>query len=258
MFESLLKHQQHLEQAVADDDFSRFAKTARGGLDSQSAVLEAGEQLNEIVRLLSGGEGVTTSMEMLANVANNKRFSTVYKAVRDPKFWKAAQPYVNLNKPVAAAITNLSGDSVCLSDAVYLVMTAGKSMHAATCSQYCELFSSEHQVAALKHLWDKRSDHLTGFAHLSHLLDPRRRYRKFVQSERLIVGSVQEKDYGNTAFLVSAGMCLRNMADVIFTDLLPTVLERKQKMRDFSLIEVKQAILSGALKAFIGVHEKRH
>jgi hypothetical protein len=56
MFESLVKHQKHLEQAVVDDDVSRLAKTARGELDSQSAVFDAEEQLNQIVRLLSGGK----------------------------------------------------------------------------------------------------------------------------------------------------------------------------------------------------------
>jgi hypothetical protein len=41
-----------------------------------------------------------------------------YKSVVNPRFWKAAEQYVALNSPVAAAIISLSSDSACLSDAV--------------------------------------------------------------------------------------------------------------------------------------------
>jgi hypothetical protein len=78
-----------------------------------------------------------------------------------------------------------------------------------------------------------------------------------VQSARLIVGSNEENNCRNTAFLTSADMCLRNTADIVLPGTHPSVLEHKQKLREFSLIQVKHGILSGALKALIGVHEKK-
>jgi hypothetical protein len=256
MFQSLLKHRKHLEQAIAQSEFARLAKSARSGLDSVEDELEADEHIDEMATLLAGEE-VSTSNDMPIDVANNRRYARVYKIVRDASFWKGAQQYVDLNEPVASAITSLSGDSVCLSDAVYLVMTAGKSIGSATFSQFSSLFDSEHQVAELKDKWNVRANHLTGFAHLALLLDPRPHFRDFVKGEKIIIGSHEGKDYGNTAFLNSADECLRGMADMVLADSHKTVRDRSSQAPYMSLLDSKQALLSGALKAFIGMHEKK-
>jgi hypothetical protein len=108
-------------------------------------------------------------------------------------FWKAAQQYVNLNTELAAAITVLSGDSACLSDAVLLTMQISKTVNDASLSDYCHLFDSEHQITELKRLWQLRTKRVSSFAHLSLLLDPRSKHKHFAQNEPLIVGDVKQK-----------------------------------------------------------------
>jgi hypothetical protein len=256
MFQSLLKHRPHLEQAIKHTEFARLAKSARSGLDSVEDELEADEHIEEMATLLAGEE-VSTSHDMPSDIANNRRYARVYNIVQDASFWKGAQQYVDLNKPVASAITTLSGDSVCLSDAVYLVMTAGKLIGSATFSQFSSLFDLEHHVSELKDMWHLRANHFTGFAHLALLLDPRPQYREFVKGEKLIIGSHEGKDYGNTAFLNSADKSLRGIADMVLADSHKTVRERSSQAPNMSLLDIKHALLSGALRAFIGVHEKK-
>ena len=155
----------------------------------------------------------------------------------------------------------LSSDSACLSDAVYLVMSAGTAIHSAELKDFDQLFDSElmleHQLAEFncKRLWEGRADHLTGFSHLALLLDPRRKYRDFVQGEVQIIG--EGKNVGNTPFLSSADTCLRGMADIVLPDNHKTVVERSKGSPELSLTEVKQALLTGALKAFVGAHKKK-
>jgi hypothetical protein len=164
---------------------------------------------------------------------------------------------VSLNEPVAEAISTLSGDSVCLSDAALLVMSAGRKVHDVTLAAYKDLFDSSHQIAELQRLWDKRADHLTGLAHLSLLLDPRPEHREFVLNEPSIMGTDHEKNWGNTAVIRSADECLRSMADVVLSDDDKIVVERSKTSHELSLAKVKQALLSGALKAYLGVHASK-
>lgn len=86
-------------------------------------------------------------------------------------------------------------------------------------------------------------------------MDPRPRYRAFVKSNPLIVGSVESKNVGNTDFITSADTALRDMADLILPDNHHVVVQRRKKSGgELSLLSCKQAILSGALIAFLGVH----
>jgi hypothetical protein len=178
--------------------------------------------------------------------------------LHDPKFWEGAQQYIKLNEPVAAAITTLSGDSACLSDAVFLMVNTGKHINGASLELYGHLFQSEHQVADLQRLWNERAKRLSGFSNLALLLDPRPRYRAFVISDPLITGSVEAKNRGNTDFLTFADTALRDMADLILPDNHHIVVERKKKSGgELYLRSCEQAVLSGALKAFIGVHANK-
>jgi hypothetical protein len=112
MFEILLKHQKHLEQTVADDDFSPLAKQHNVDWKVNQRCLRLKDNRPRLFTCCQVGKGSPHPWRYMPMWQTT---STVYKTVRDPKFWKAAQQYVNLNKPIAAVITNLSGDSVCLS-----------------------------------------------------------------------------------------------------------------------------------------------
>ncbi len=256
MFQSLLKHQSTLEQAVQTAEFDRLAKSSRSGLDSKKAELEVDSQINDLADLL---EGLPPRIQpdMPPGVASNNKYSTVFLSVLDNRFWRAVAQYIRLNEPVAEAISILSGDSVCLSDATLLVMRAGRTVHDVTLATFKDLFESSHQIAELQRLWDKRADHLTGLAHLSLLLDPRADHRNFVSNEPLIMGSEQDRNWGNTAFIRSADQSLRSMADVVLSDSHKIVVERAKVSRQLSLVKVKEALLSGALKAYLGVHASK-
>jgi hypothetical protein len=254
MFQSLLKHRSALLQAVKDAEFVRLARSARAGLDNATEEILVDQQVQDLADLLAGDEPIAR-VTIPDGISGNKKFSAVYQALHDPKFWDGAQQYISLNEPVAAAIATLSGDSACLSDAVFLTVNTGKHINDASLADYSRLFDSEHQVADLQRLWNERAKRLSGFSHLALLLDPRPRYRAFVTSDPLIVGSVESKNVGNTDFLGSADTALRDMADLILPDNHQVVIERKKKNGgDLSLLSCKQAILSGALKAFVGVH----
>jgi hypothetical protein len=73
-------------------------------------------------------------------------------------------------------------------------------------------------------------------------------------NEPMILGTAEEKNFGNTAFIQSADACIRQMASVALPDSHKTLVEVQKKNPAMSVVETKQAILSGALKAFIGVH----
>jgi hypothetical protein len=256
MLSSLLKHRRSLEQAIKHDEFTRLARSARSGLDSAAQEVEADEQIKDLTAALAGEEA-RASPQVPEGVARNPRYAAVYQCISDESFWTAARAYVKLNEPVASTIATISGDSVCLSDAVYLVMVASKIINAVTYNDMSSVFDSQYQVEELKRLWAKRADHMTGFSHLALLLDPRPQFREFVKRETLIVGDTETKNVGNTEFLSSADSCLREMADIVLHDTHKTVVERSKKMPTVALVDVKQALLTGALRAFIGVHQSK-
>jgi hypothetical protein len=81
-------------------------------------------------------------------------------------------------------------------------MQISKTVNDASLSDYCHLFDSEHQIAELKRLWELRTKHVSSFAHVSLLLDPRSKHRHFAQNEPLIVGDVDQKTWGILSFCV--------------------------------------------------------
>jgi hypothetical protein len=78
-----------------------------------------------------------------------------------------------------------------------------------------------------------------------------------VSNEPLIMGSEQDRNWGNTAIIRSADECLRSMADVVLSDSHKIVVERSKVSRELSLVKVKEALLSSALKAYLGVHASK-
>jgi hypothetical protein len=255
MLSSLIKHRSSLIKAVKDSEFDRLARAARSGMDSLAEEVEADQHLKDLTDALSGVTSSSTSVP--EGVSRNPKFATVYKSVEDPRFWKAAEQYVALNSPVAAAITSLSSDSACLSDAVLYTNKISAALDEIEFSPESRLFDSEHQVAELKRLWSERAEHVGSFAHLALLLDPRPVYRKFVQSEVAIVGSAEGRNIGNIPFIASADSALRQMADFVLPDQHKTVQQRHAKNKSLSLVDVKAALLSGPLRAFVGVHETK-
>jgi hypothetical protein len=103
MLSSLIKHRSSLIKAVKDAEFDRLARAARSGVDSLAEEVEADQQLRDLTDALSGVTSSSTSVP--EGVSRNQKYATVYKSVEDPRFWKAAEQYVALNSPVAAAIT---------------------------------------------------------------------------------------------------------------------------------------------------------
>ena len=71
------------------------------------------------------------------------------------------------------------------------------------------------------------------------------------------VGATETKDFGNTALIQSALTCLRNVADVALRDDHQLVVKLRQKNGCLPILGTKQTLLSGALKAFIGVQVKK-
>jgi hypothetical protein len=220
------------------------------------------EELDALTRALAGGvedvaSGASRTPDIPDTIRENKKYATVFKAAHEESFRKAAQQYVNLNTELAAAMTVLSCDCACLSDAVLLTMQISKTVNDASLSDYCHLFDIEHQIAELKRLWELRTKHVSSFAHLSLLLNPRSKHRHFTQNEPLIVGDVEQKTWGNTEFLRSADACIRDMADMVLPDDHKLVLAKIRNDPTLSVVQAKRALLSGALKAFVGVHESK-
>jgi hypothetical protein len=60
-----------------------------------------------------------------------------------------------------------------------------------------------------------------------------------------------------SAFVSSADGALRVIADLVLSDDNKTVQQRHEKHKTLSLVEVQAAILSGALRTFLGVHESK-
>jgi hypothetical protein len=255
MLSSILKHRGTLVQAVRDPEFERLACASRSGMDSLAAEVEADQHLQELTDALTGVDSSPTNVP--AGVASNTRYATVYKSVLDSGFWEAASEYIALNTQVAAAITSLSSDSACLSDAVLYTTKISQTINALQHGAESVLFDSELHIQELQKVWSKRAEHVTSFSHLALLLDPRPEYRAFVQSESIILGSVEERNRGNTGFIASADSALRAMVDLVLPDDNKTVQHRHEKHNSLSLVEVKAAILSGALRTFLGVHESK-
>jgi hypothetical protein len=258
MFNSLIKQRLVLMKAVEDPEFARLAGSARGGVDDAFEEAALDEELSALTRALAGDFVQTEEVVIVPEaIKRNRRYESVYQTVQDISFWKAAQQYVNLNIEVSTTISKLGGESACLSDAVLLTMQMTKTVDSVNLNDFSYLFDSEPQVAELKRLWGMRAKHITSFAHLALLLDPRSEHRRFVGQEPLIVGDPVQKTWGNTEFLTSADSAIREMADLVLPDTHRVVMERQKSSPLMSTLEVKRALLSGALKAFIGVHEKK-
>jgi hypothetical protein len=87
MLKSLLKHRSALSTAVCDPEFGRLATSSRGGLDgaAEEAMLE--EELDALTRALAGGvedveSGASRTPDIPDTVRENKKYATVFKAVR--------------------------------------------------------------------------------------------------------------------------------------------------------------------------------
>jgi hypothetical protein len=57
--------------------------------------------------------------------------------------------------------------------------------------------------------------------------------------------------------LRSSDACIRDMADMVLSDDHKLVLAKIMNDPILSMVEAKRALLSGALKAFVGVHESK-
>jgi hypothetical protein len=164
---------------------------------------------------------------------------------------------VQLNELVAESIPILGGDLAALSDAAVAMLQLNDSVLTLTEGSYPDLLDAV-DISSIQKLWKGRFESFLRDVHfLALLLDPRAHIRAFVQQQPSILGSndMPVANRGNTQAINATIDALHRWADQCVSDDQPYV-KKQVECGHMMLLDAKQKLLEGQLRAFLGLHPK--
>lgn len=207
MLAGILRAKVALQAACHDPAFSAVANS------SDVSSCTADEAMANL--LLGRKDDAFDSAGVPVSLLSHPRFAAIYMAVINEDFWTRVDAYLQLNSIVVTCIAEVSKGCALLSDAALAYLSINDHVQALTQHSFPSLLTNNDDLATLQTSW---ADHMrmgmTDELYLSLLIDPRQHVREFVQSEQVLIGSVELNNFGATDAIHRALKVVSRYADM--------------------------------------------
>lgn len=171
---------------------------------------------DEMATLLGGiHEADFDAARVPAALLGHPQFAAIYASVTCEDFWARLDAYVQLNSIVVTCITEVSKGCALLSDAALAYLSINDHVKALTEGSFPMLLANSIDLAVFQMSWsDRMRRGMTDELYAALLIDARQHVREFVRSEKTLIGTVEQNNFGATDAIQRALKVVTKFADV--------------------------------------------